>query len=120
MTPPIRIEVLGVPKGGGLAGRISTRLARSLVRLPFRATGARVRFCDDSGPKGGAAIRCALSVRIPRRPAVHVEHVAASPRPSFDGALAKLERRLARSVQARRENRRHPKKYFAAVRALRS
>jgi len=39
-----------------------------------------------------------------------------SPRRALDGALANLERRVLRTEEADRDNRRRPKKYYAAAR----
>ncbi len=69
---------------------------------------------DENGPKGGRTIRCALEVRRPRRPAVHVEATATTPRLAFDAALGKLERQLKRLRDAGRELKRRPRKYGVA------
>jgi hypothetical protein len=47
-----------------------------------------------------------------------VEAVATTQRLAFDSALAKLERAVARRRATARDAKRHPKKYFAARRAL--
>lgn len=114
----MKIELLGGTDGLALRERVTRRFTSVVGALPVKATSARAAFVDENGTKGGIAIRCVLEVRLPRRPAVHVEAVAATPRLAFDGALAKLERRLARLVETTRELRRRPKKYFAARRAL--
>jgi len=113
-----RIEYRGGSVGEALRARIATGLAGVLASLPVEPTSVRVAFTDENGPKGGEAIHCALEVRVPRRAAVHVAEVASTPRLAFDGALAKLERVLARMREAVRESKRRPKKYFAARRAL--
>ena len=115
---PMRIEVLGVARGRRIAAKASARLASALASPPLRATSAQIRFTDENGPKGGVAIRCAVSVTLPRRRPIHVEDVATSPRLALDGALAKLDRGLTRLREVAREQRRHPKKYFAAAREL--
>lgn len=79
---------------------------------------AQATFFDENGPKGGPAIRCALTVRLPYRPTVRVENVAETARLAFDGALAVLERQLERYRERDRDNRRRPKKYFVAKRLL--
>jgi ribosome-associated translation inhibitor RaiA len=98
--------------------RVTAGMKTALASLPIEPTSARVTFTDENGPKGGEAIRCALEVRLPRRPAVHVADVANTPRLAFDAALAKLERTLRRLRETARESKRRPKKYFAARRAL--
>jgi hypothetical protein len=49
-----------------------------------------------------------------------VEKVAETPRLALDAALPVLQRDLERYRERRREEQRHPKKYFAAKRLLRS
>jgi hypothetical protein len=49
---------------------------------------------------------------------VHVEGRAITARLALDGALTRLERRLARTAAVARDSRRRPKKYYAAARAL--
>jgi hypothetical protein len=109
-------------RGGSVERSFATKVARGLAgvlaSLPLEPTSARVAFRDENGPKGGEAIRCAVEIRLPGRPPVHVEHVASTRRLSLDGGLAKLERRLHRLREITRESRRRPKKYYAARRAL--
>jgi len=83
-----------------------------------RPTVARVAFSDENGPKGGVDIRCAVTVEVPRRPALHASHVAGTARQAFDGALEALGRELKNDRQRRRDAARHPKKYFVAHRGL--
>ncbi len=117
MTRP-RIEFRGGAAGRAVRSRVMSGLARVLASLPVEPTTARVAFTDENGPKGGEAIRCALEVRLPRRPAVHVEEIASTPRLALDAGLEKLERRLRRIRQNSREAKRRPKKYYAAARTL--
>jgi ribosome-associated translation inhibitor RaiA len=63
-------------------------------------------------------MRCALTVRLPFRPSIRVERTAETPRLAFDAAFAVLERQLERYRERDRDNKRHPKKYFAARREL--
>ena len=113
-----KIECRGTSAARSIRARVAAGLAGVLAALSLEPTSARVVFTDENGPKGGNAIRCALQVRLPRRPEVHVEDVTSTPRLAFDAALAKLERRLGRIQETTRESRRRPKKYFAASRAL--
>jgi ribosome-associated translation inhibitor RaiA len=114
----ITIEFRGSSAGPTIAARIARGLADVLESLPVEPTSARVAFTDENGPKGGNAIRCAVEVRLPGRPPVHVEDVASTPRLALDAGLAKLARRLRRIRESTRESRRRPKKYYAARRAL--
>jgi ribosome-associated translation inhibitor RaiA len=63
-------------------------------------------------------MRCAVTVRLPYRPHVHVEDTAETLRTAFDGAFAKLERELAQYQDRDRESKRHPKKYYTAKRLM--
>ena len=116
----MRIEFLGGARGREARAHVGARLRDVVGAVPVPATSARATFSDENGPKGGNAMRCALEVQLPRRAAVHVEALAATPRLAFDQALAKLERQLDRLVATARELRRRPKKYFVARRVLAS
>jgi ribosome-associated translation inhibitor RaiA len=78
----------------------------------------RIAFTDENGPKGGTDTRCAVTVDVPRRPALHVEDLADSHRLAFDAAFSGLERLVRRDRDATREQRRRPKKYYVARRLL--
>ncbi len=112
-----RLEITGVSRAEAARLRADARVQAALGALPARAPGARLVFADENGPKGGRAFRCAITVGRPARSPVHVESVATTPRLALDGALTKLERRLARERDLARESRRRPKKYYAALRA---
>lgn len=106
------IEVFGMSPAR--AARVAREFGAMVARLGVRPMAARATFFDDDGPKGGKAIRCALTTRLPRVPTARVEHTAEAPGPAFDGALAKLERQLLQRRRRQRDSRRRPKKYFAA------
>ena len=114
----MRVQVLGVERGRRIAAEATGRLRDAVASPRIRATAAQVRFTDENGPKGGGAIRCAITLVLARRAPVHVEDVALSPRLALDRGLAKLERRLGRLREGRRTSARHPKKYFVAAREL--
>jgi len=114
----MKTEVRGTDEGRVLRTKVDEKLAGLLDTLEFRPTSVRATFTDENGPKGGRAVRCALEVRLPRRPPVHVEVVSTTLRLAFDGALTKLERQLRRVRDTTRALKRRPKKYFAAKRAL--
>jgi ribosome-associated translation inhibitor RaiA len=90
----------------------------ALAKLAVGPIKGQAAFFDDNGPKGGRAMRCALTVRLPFRPSIRVERSAVAPRLAFDEAFAVLERQLDRYRERDRDNKRHPKKYFAARRTL--
>lgn len=113
-----RIEVRGIPADRALYGRAVKQMHAALRPLAVTPVAAQVNFFDENGPKGGLAIRCAFTIRLPYRRAVRVEHVAATPRLAFDGGFAKLERQLEEYRERHRESQRYPKKYFVAKRLL--
>jgi ribosome-associated translation inhibitor RaiA len=110
------IKITGIEGDTKLQSRTVKLMQDQLARLTVRPIGGEVTFFDDNGPKGGRAMRCALTVRLPYRPSVRVERTAETPRLAFDAAFAVLERQLERYRERDRENKRHPKKYFAASR----
>ena len=112
------VEVTGVEQQAALSARISRQMSGALQPLEVRPLSAQAVFFDDNGPRGGRAIRCALTVRLPYRPTVRTEHTAETARLAFGGAFATLERQLERYRDRDRDSRRHPKKYFAAKRLL--
>ena len=112
------IDIQGIKKDRVLRARVMKRVGEALETLKVTPVSARVTFVDENGPKSGRAMRCAVDVRVPHRPAVHVEHVETTNRLAFDGVVAALERQLESRGERERENRRHPKKYFVAKRLL--
>jgi ribosome-associated translation inhibitor RaiA len=112
------VEVHGVTRDPILARRIHLRMREVLDRIGLVPVSAQVTFVDDNGPRGGPALRCALTVRVPYRAAVRVEHVGANRRLAFDAAFDALGRRLERYRERDRDARRHPKKYYAARRVV--
>ena len=114
----MKIDIQGLDKDPMLRARVSKLVGAALETLKTAPIRARVTFVDDNGPKGGIALRCAVNLQLPYRPAMHLEHVAATPRLAFDGVMVALERYLERYRERARENRRHPKKYFVAKRLL--
>jgi ribosome-associated translation inhibitor RaiA len=114
MTVAIRpVEISGLKGAAALRTRINERLTTALEPITLKPVSAHVAFFDDNGPKGGG-IRCALTVRLPYRPALRAEHLAETPRLAFDGGFDALGRLLERYRERDRDSRRHPKKYFLA------
>jgi ribosome-associated translation inhibitor RaiA len=112
------IEIRGVPTDSALRAHVTARLTPGLAHLAMKPITAQVTFFDDNGPKGGLAMRSAITVRLPYRPHVHAEDTARTLRAAFDGAFAKLERELERYRDRDRESKRHPKKYYTAQRLM--
>ena len=114
----IAIDVEGIVNDPALRTRCARRARQALAHLGVTPLSARINFTDQNGPKGGVSVRCAITVPVPRRAAVHVEHVAPTPGTAFDGALDTLEDRLAQRRRRERDAGRRPKKYYVAKRVL--
>jgi hypothetical protein len=78
----------------------------------------RVVFSDVNGPKGGLDVRCAIDVRIPQTPPLHVEETDERDVTAFDRGAAMISRRIREQLGRRQESGRRPKKYYAARRLL--
>ena len=114
------IDIQGLPTRSALRARVAKQLTEALRPLSATPVAAKATFFDENGPKGGISIRCALTVRLPYRPSVRVEHVSDTPRRAFDGSFVTLERQLAKYRERLSERRRRPKKYYVAKRLLTS
>ena len=112
------IQISGLGPDSALHMRAAALLRRRLERIGTAPVSGRASFFDENGPKGGRAMRCALTVKLPYRPTLRVERTDVDPRRAFDAAVTVLDRELKRYREVDRERRRHPKKYFAARRAL--
>jgi ribosome-associated translation inhibitor RaiA len=112
------IAIRGLGKDRVLSARVSAHVGDAIASLRVAPVSAKVTFFDDNGPRGGVAMRCALDVRVPYRPAIRIERVAATNRLAFDKAFATLGRQLERYRERDRDIKRRPKKYFVAKRLL--
>jgi ribosome-associated translation inhibitor RaiA len=112
----MEIEIRGIPGDPALQAHVRVQLTRTLERLSTKPTAADIGFTDENGPKGGVDIRCALTLHVPRRRTLHVDHVAETARLAFDGGFERLERQLGRERARARVQRRRPKKYYMAKR----
>ena len=112
------VRISGIERDAALRARVDKLMTGAVERITVRPVRSQAVFFDDNGPKGGRAMRCALTVRLPYRPSIRVERSAVTPRLAFDAAIAVLERQLERYYERERDNKRHPKKYFAASRAV--
>lgn len=112
------LEIEGLSTRSALRALIARKIAGLFADHRPNPVDVRVGFVDQNGPKGGVAIRCGINVEIPRRPTLHAEHRAETERLAFDGAFEALARRIARARGRMLDERRRPKKYFAAKRLL--
>lgn len=114
----LSIEMRGLRVYPRLHAHIVTRMTGVLAQRQIRAIRARVTFSDEDGPRGGVGIRCALTVRLPGRPTIRVEHQARTYRQAFEGAFETLKRQLKRTTRRQWQSQRHPKKRFVTERLL--
>jgi len=117
-TKRTAIRISGSGRDRTLRTRSAKLVGGALARLPVGPIRGEVAFFDDNGPKGGPAVRCALTVSLPYRPSLRVERSAETPRLALDAAFPVLERRLSQYRERDRDSKRRPKKYFAARRAM--
>jgi putative sigma-54 modulation protein len=94
------------------------RLRRALVGVRRSPVQVHVTFADVNGPKGGRDVRCAIDVRIPQTPLLHVEENADRDVTAFDRSAAMISRRISEQLGRRQDSGRRPKKYYAAQRLL--
>jgi ribosome-associated translation inhibitor RaiA len=110
------ILIEGVSHDAALRALIVRKLEALGARLRPSPVSARAAFTDENGPKGGVDTRCALTLEVPRRPAMHAEEVATTHRLAFDATFVSLERQIRRDREASRAQRRRPKKFYLAKR----
>ena len=72
------IKITGLERDP-LRGRAMRLMAGALAKLAVAPVKGQAAFFDDNGPKGGLAMRCALTVRLPFRPSIRVERTAETP-----------------------------------------
>jgi len=79
------IAIRGRPLDQGLRTRVVQQLRATLGRLAVEPVAAQATFFDENGPKGGVALRCALTVRLPYRLPIRVDETAINARLAFGG-----------------------------------
>ena len=102
-------RINGLRRQDRLRADVVDELSRLMEGRGLSPRSIRVAFFDDDGPRGGVAIRCALTVTPSRGPLVRVEHTARTHAAGFRGALTTLARLLKRRVQRRRRRLRYPR-----------
>jgi ribosome hibernation promoting factor len=110
------IEIAGLATTQALRTRIAQRLRRALAGVGTSPVRVHVTFSDVNGPKGGLDVRCAIDVRIPQTPPLHVEETHERDVTAFDRGAAMISRRIREQLGRRQKSGRRPKKYYAARR----
>lgn len=111
------IEIVGIPKSAIARLRLLPRTRAALTPASGAIRYCRVAFADENGPKGGVAVRCTIDVNLIRRAPIHVGGLGTSEALALRKALDRLHRRVDGVIGTGRDAARHPKKYFAALRA---
>jgi hypothetical protein len=104
----MRTVVNGLRGQHRLRLKVAEQLSDLLERRRATPLSVRVTFFDDDGPRGGVAIRCALTVTPRRGPTIRVEHTARAHSAAFKGAFVILKRQLKRRVERKRRRVRYP------------
>ena len=103
------VRITGLRGRDRLRDEVPKQVRRVLDRRGLSPRAVRVAFFDDDGPRGGVAIRCALTITPERGPSIRVEETARTYTAAFRGALVVLTRRAKRRVQRRRRRTRYPR-----------
>lgn len=99
---PTYIRTRGVVLSANERAYIRGELGARLGKFASGVERASVRLDDVNGPRGGVDHRCRIKLVLSGRPSIVVEHQAVSARAAVDGAIARAERALGRSVGRRR------------------
>jgi hypothetical protein len=103
-----------------IPGAVLAQVQSVLARARVKPTTTTIIFTDQNGPKGGMAIRCAVTAAVPRQATVRIAPLAATAPLAFAKAMKALERSLSGVPDQRRALSRRPKKYYLAKRMLES
>jgi hypothetical protein len=106
--------------GSEFRARVLTEVQLVLAKARVKPTTTTISFTDENGPKGGVAIRCAVTAAVPRQATLRIAPLAATAPLAFAKAAKALERSLSGAPDRRRALRRRPKKYYLAKRMMES
>jgi CBS domain-containing protein/ribosome-associated translation inhibitor RaiA len=100
---PTYIRSRGVELSANDREYIRRGLGRRLGKFASSLERVSVRIDDVNGPRGGVDHACRIKLVLSGLPSVVVEQQAATLRAAVDGAIAKAERTLGRTVRRRRK-----------------
>lgn len=100
---PTYIRARGVVLSADERAYIRGELGAKLGKFASRVERVSVRLDDVNGPRGGVDHVCRIKLVLSGLPSIVVQHQAASPRAAVDGAIARAERTVGRSVRRRRK-----------------
>ena len=99
---PTYIRARGVALSANDRDYIRAELGAKLGKFASGVERISVRVDDVNGPRGGVDHVCRIKLVVSGLPSVVVEHQAAALQAAVDGAIAKAERTLGRTVRRRR------------------
>lgn len=101
-STPTYIRGVGIDLDAVDRDYLRRKLGRKLGRFAPSIERTSVRIEDVNGPRGGIDKRCRIKIVLSGLPSVMVEQQHHSLQAAMDGALARTERAVRRSLQRRR------------------
>jgi hypothetical protein len=114
------IVIRGIGTGSEFRARVLAEMQSVLAKTRVQPTATTIVFTDENGPKGGEAIRCAVTAAVPRQATLRVAPLAATAPLAFAKAVKALARSLSGAPDRSRALSRRPKKYYLAKRMMES
>lgn len=102
---PAYIRAMGVELEDSDRDYLRRKLGRKLGKFAHFIERASVRIEDVNGPRGGVDKRCRIKIVLSGMPSVFVEEQHVELQAAMDRALARTERAVRRTVEARRATR---------------
>jgi putative sigma-54 modulation protein len=100
--PPVDVRAVGVALGDDEREHIGHKLAMKLAKFGTMVERASVRVEDVNGPRGGIDKVCRVKVVLFGLPTVVIEQADEAQHAAVDGALARTDIAVARSLARRR------------------
>ncbi|HET6579447.1 MAG TPA: CBS domain-containing protein [Gemmatimonadales bacterium] len=100
---PTYIRSRGVALSANDRAYVRRELGAKLGKFAAGLERISVRVDDVNGPRGGVDHLCRIKLVLSGLPSIVVEHQAASLQAAVDGAIARAERTLGRTVRRRRK-----------------
>jgi hypothetical protein len=114
------IVIRGIEAESEFRARVLAEVESVLAKARVQPTTATIVFTDVNGPRGGMAIRCAVTAALPRQATLRIAPLAATARLAFAKAVKAFARGLSEDPDRSRALSRRPKKYYLAKRMMES
>lgn len=102
---PAYIRAVGLEVDTADRDYLRRKLGRKLGKFALVIERASVRIEDLNGPRGGMDKRCRIKIVLSGLPSIVVEEQHNELQAAMDGALARAERAVRRTLEARRTTR---------------